>query len=170
MGDFLCYSDYNEQGGDMSSNFGKIFGGIVAVILLLLYVITMGFLVAHVITCGYDANCVAPFSITSGMIFVLTTVSGLVSALVVATLAIAEPGGNPSRPWFGDGTSKSSQTFITYLVGIYLGVWVLAGLTALIVGVMIYPGANQTLSDTGTTWLGLAVAAAYAYFGIKSKS
>jgi hypothetical protein len=46
-------------------------------------------------------------------------------------------------------------------------VWVFNGLVALIIGVMLFPNANQTLSDAGTTWLGLAVAAGYAYFGIK---
>ncbi len=151
----------------MTSNFGKIFGGMVAVSLLLLYAITMGFLVAHVIICGQDAGCVAPFPITTGMIFVLTTVSGLVSALVVASLAATEPGTNPSRQWIGEGASEASQKKANYIVAIYLGVWAFAGLTALVVGVMIFPGANQTLSDAGTTWLGLAVAAGYAYFGIK---
>ena len=151
----------------MTSNFGKIFGGMVAVILLLLYAITMGFLVAHVIICGQDASCVAPFPITTGMIFVLTTVSGLVSALVVASLAATEPGTNPSRQWIGEDASEASQKKANYIVAIYLGVWAFAGLTALVVGVMIFPGANQTLSDAGTTWLGLAVAAGYAYFGIK---
>jgi len=151
----------------MSSNFGKLFGAILAVILLLLYAITMAFLVTHVISCGEDTACVAPFPITTGMIFVLTTVSGLVSALVVASLAATEPGTNPSRRWVGEDASEANQKKANYIVAIYLGVWVFAGLTALIVGVMIYPNANQTLSDAGTTWLGLAAAAGYAYFGIK---
>jgi len=153
----------------MSSNFGKIFGGLIAVILLLLYAVTMGFLLAQVISCNGIANCAGPVPITSGMIFVLTTVSGLVSALVVATLAVTEPGTNPSMKWVGDDASEGKKKTVNYIVGIYLGMWVLAGLSALIVGVMIYPGASQTLSDAGTTWLGLAVAAGYAYFGIKPK-
>src|SRR5215207_3253788 len=32
-----------------------------------------------------------------------------------------------------------------------------------------YPKVNQTLADIGTTWLGLAVSAAYAYFGLTPK-
>lgn len=151
----------------MTSDFGKLFGAVLAVILLLLYAVTMGFLMAHVIICGPDTTCTAPFPITSGMIFVLTTVSGLVSALVVASLAATQPGTNPSRQWVSEGASESSKKKANYIVAIYLGVWVFAGLTALIIGVMIYPGVNQTLSDAGTTWLGLAVAAGYAYFGIR---
>jgi hypothetical protein len=37
----------------------------------------------------------------------------------------------------------------------------------LIVGLMMYPDASQTLANLGTTWLGIAVSAGYAYFGIK---
>lgn len=153
----------------MSTDFGKTFGAMLAVILLLLYAVTLAFLVVHVISCGADVNCTTPFVITNGMIFVFTTVSGLVSALVVASLAATEPGTNPSRQWVGENASESSQKKANYIVAIYLGVWIFAGLTALIVGVMIYPSANQTLSDAGTTWLGIAVAAGYAYFGIKPK-
>ena len=153
----------------MSSDYGKLFGGVVAVILLLLYAVTMSFLVLHVVICGQDTSCAAPFPITTGMVFVLTTVSGLVSALVVASLAVTEPGMNPSGRWLGEDASEGRKKTVNYIVGIYLGVWVFAGLTALIVGVMIFPNANQTLSDAGTTWLGLAVAAGYAYFGIKPK-
>ncbi len=153
----------------MTTNFGKIFGGVLAVILLLLYAITMGFLVTHVIFCGGDNTCTDPFPVTTGMVFVLTTVSGLVSALVVASLAATVPGSNPSHQWVGKDASEASKKKANYIVGIYLGVWIFAGLTALIVGVMIFPNANQTLSDAGTTWLGLAVAAGYAYFGIKPK-
>jgi hypothetical protein len=43
------------------------------------------------------------------------------------------------------------------------------GLTALIVGVMIFPDSNATLGEIGTTWLGLAVASGYAYFGISPR-
>ncbi len=153
----------------MTSDFGKTFGGILAVILLLLYAITMAFLVVHVISCQADATCVKPIPVTTGMIYVFTTVSGLVSALVVASLAATQPGTNPSRQWVGESASESSKKKANAIVGIYLGVWIFAGLTALIVGVMIYPNANQTLSDAGTTWLGIAVAAGYAYFGIKPK-
>ena len=151
----------------MASDYGKLFGGVVAVILLLLYAVTMGFLVSHVLICGQDSGCMGPFPISTGMIFVLTTVSGLVSALVVASLAATEPGGNPSGRWVGENASELRKKAVNNIVGIYLGVWAFAGLTALIIGVMIYPNANQTLSDAGTTWLGLAVAAGYAYFGIK---
>jgi hypothetical protein len=37
----------------------------------------------------------------------------------------------------------------------------------LIVGLMTYPDASQTLAILGTTWLGIAVAAGFAHLGIK---
>jgi hypothetical protein len=154
----------------MSSTYGKVFGGIVAVILLLLYVVAMAFLVTHVVICKGNANCVEPFTITTGMTLILTTIGGMVSALVVATLAITEPGDSPSGRWINMEASAGKKKAVNYLVWIYLAVWVVTGLTALIVGVMLYPDANQTLSDVGTTWLGVAVAAAYAYFGLKPKA
>jgi hypothetical protein len=43
------------------------------------------------------------------------------------------------------------------------------GLIALIVGVIVFPDSNSTLREIGTTWLGLAVASGYAYFGISPK-
>jgi hypothetical protein len=153
----------------MSTTYGKVFGGVIAVILLLLYALTMSFIVSQVVACGQQANCTGPIPITSGIIFVFTTVSGLVSALVVATLAITRPGANPSVRWLDDDSSAGKIKFISTLVIVYLVVWLLVGLTALVVGVMIYPNANQTLSDAGTTWIGLAVAAGYAYFGIKPR-
>ena len=42
----------------------------------------------------------------------------------------------------------------------------ICGFLALIVGVMFFNKVNSTLSDAGTSWLGMAVSAAYAYFGI----
>jgi len=49
---------------------------------------------------------------------------------------------------------------------IYLVVWVIAGVAAYVVGTMWYPGKLQPLTDLGQSWFGLAVAAAYSYFGI----
>jgi hypothetical protein len=155
-----------------TSIYGPVFGLIIAVVLLLLYSITMGFLIYEVLANQSDAN------MSDGAIYILTTVGGLVAALVIAVLAITEPGRNPAdqvRKMFApvapaaapdDQTNKGAAN---WLVGLYLGIWLVVGLTALIVGVMIYPEASTTLRDIGTTWLGLAVASAYAYFGIQPK-
>ena len=61
--------------------------------------------------------------------------------------------------------SAGGALTLNIVVAIYLLVWMLTGLAALVVGVMIYPvnangvAINSTISDLGTTWLGLAVSA-----------
>lgn len=55
----------------------------------------------------------------------------------------------------------------TTLIMLYISVWIGVGLVALVVGVIQAPQANETLQAIGTTWLGIAVAVTYAYFGIK---
>ena len=146
----------------MTTDFGKVFGGVIAVVLLLLYATAMGLLTWEVLACGTEENCSIAVPITSGTTFVVTTVGGLVSAMVVAALAATKPGDSPSAIWTDNQNPRANL-----VTNIYLGIWVLVGLMALVVGVMLHPGANQTLSDAGTTWLGLSVAAGYAYFGIK---
>ena len=56
--------------------------------------------------------------------------------------------------------------FGTVIALAYLAVWLITGLAAPIVGVMVHPKLNSTLSDIGTNWLGLAVASGCAYFGL----
>ncbi len=48
----------------------------------------------------------------------------------------------------------------------YAIIWILTGLSCLVVGEMLYPGANQTISDIGASWFGISVAAGYSYFGV----
>ena len=104
-----------------------------------------------------------------GTVYVFTTVGGLVSALVVAVLANTPPGHNPAEKLGNLGVPNVEESGKT-LVGIYLGVWMLTGVTAVIVGVMLIPNASKTLSDMGTAWLGLAITAVYAYLGIQPSS
>ncbi|MBG6162813.1 hypothetical protein IWQ54_002476 [Labrenzia sp. EL_195] len=102
------------------------------------------------------------------MIYVVTTVSGLVSALVVAVLTTTQPGNTPSIMGFTP-TTTNQEWYGSLVVALYLFIWIAVGLTALLYGVMWYPGVIPTLSDIGTTWLGIAVSATYAYFGIRPK-
>jgi hypothetical protein len=151
----------------MNKPFVIIFGGAIAFILLSLYAVTVGYMIQEIVSCT-DPSCKKEFS--EGMIYVVTTVGGLVSALVISKLAITKPGENPaiismteSADGSGEKTVNKPATIMAFL---YLMVWILTGFAALIIGVMVYPDANSTISDIGTTWLGLAVAAGYTYFGI----
>jgi len=140
-----------------------LFGGLIAVILLGLYVFAVVY--AIMVVLGISAG---PF--TDGFAATMTTVGGLVSALVIAELAVTKPGEAPVAralaPAGGDPASPTAMNVLTGVTGVYLLVWVIIGLAAYVVGAMLHPGKLQHLTDLGQAWLGLAVASAYAYFGI----
>lgn len=146
----------------MSSRFGAAFGAILALLLLALFAWSTLSWIWEII---YTKELDHIVSRGSGYVYVLTTVAGLVSALVIAQLSVTKPG---TAPGLGGLTPESTLgVYVTNtVVAIYLLVWVLTGLSALVVGVMVFPNSSKTISDLGTTWLGLAVSAAYAYFGI----
>lgn len=100
------------------------------------------------------------------MVTVLTLVGGLVSALVVAELAATKRGENPATRGLDAKASSGVKHLVTVLTGLYLLVWLVAGLSAFVVGFMQHPGVLQPLTDLGQAWLGLAIATVYAYFGI----
>jgi hypothetical protein len=154
----------------MNSAIGAAFGGLVAVILLLLFSASTFYMVSSVVSfCASTNPCVSPPAglVGEGFVYVVTTVAGLVSALVIAQLSITEPGKPPTLGSFRP--EGRAATMVTSVVALYLLAWIATGLAALVVGVMLYPKVNQTLADIGSTWLGLAVSAAYAYFGLTPK-
>jgi hypothetical protein len=146
-----------------------IFGGVIAVILLGLYVYTV--IVALVVTSCLSKGTVCKSytkdSFTSGMSVTMAMVGGLVSALVIAELAITKPGQSPAARALNANPSEQAKSILQITTVSYLLVWILFGLLAFIVGFLQHPGILQPLTDLGQSWLGLAVAAAYAYLGIK---
>lgn len=149
----------------MSKSFATLFGGVIAIILLGLYTFTMIYMIS-VARCVSLGECL-PNNIPAGVIYIHTTVGGLVSALVVAELALTRPGEAPGAKTLASDLSEYAQRITAYTAGGYVLVWIVSGLAALVAGSMLYPDAVKTLSDAGTTWLGIAVAAAYSYFGIR---
>jgi len=142
-----------------------IIGGMLAYILLALYTGIIIHIIIKVIKCSAVPGCEA-IDLQPGLIYVLTTVSGLVSALVVSRMTITTPGSDPAL-FSQMGTGQ--PLIVSFIVWCYLVIWTFTGLAALVVGVIIVPDMCKTLSDIGTTWLGLAVAAGYAYFNIDAK-
>jgi hypothetical protein len=156
----------------MNSGVAAVFGAVIAVILLALFSWSTFYMVTVAVGfCATTKPCVAPIGglMGEGFVYVVTTVGGLVSALVIAQLSVTPPGKVPTVGSFAPETERSA-TAVTIVVALYLLAWIATGLTALVVGVMLYPKVIQTLSDIGTTWLGLAVSAAYAYFGLSPSS
>lgn len=150
----------------MSRSFALLFGGVIAIILLGLYTFTMIYMISKAATCTSPGPC-EPVNIPTGITYIHTTVAGLVSALVVTVLTLSQPGEAPGVEKLASNLSEQSKRVTGYIAGGYVLVWIISGLAALITGSMLYPDAVKTLSDAGTTWLGIAVAAAYSYFGIR---
>ena len=195
----------------LGSTVNQIFGGALAVVLVVVYVGAIFFMVKDVITFERGGNRIVvetkiaeepnadvqPIYQTDtdgnlmlserdmplecirrengpkdgcypqGYLNFIVTISGLLSALVIATLSIAKPGEIP-----GVKTNQSNEPTTKVspiIVFIYLSVWLGGGVVAVVVGVLWKPGVLSSLSDIGNGWLGMAVAAAYAYFGIKPK-
>ena len=161
-------------------NFSAAFSASLAITLLIVYAGGVGAMVLEIIKfCdGYGMSChtcregdiqslIDKYH--SGYIYVVTTVGGLVSALVVAKLGATKPGEVPLL--FSKRSLKTGnyiETINNIVVSFYLLMWACVGLSSLIVGVLIHPQIIPTVSDIGTVWLGLAVSSGYAYFEIDS--
>jgi ABC-type thiamin/hydroxymethylpyrimidine transport system permease subunit len=143
------------------------FGGVIAVILLGIYV--------HLIRVAYlVVDCVATSGCTrysatyfnDGMAQTLSIVGGLVSALVIAELAVTKPGETPVARILAADASNLSKSVLRAVTVVYIITWIAAGLFAFFVG-LYHPQELPPLTNLGQAWLGLAVASSYAYFGIK---
>lgn len=155
----------------MTSPMTAFFGSIIAIILLCLFSFSVFYMISTVVENCRNLPVCAPTSplFGDGFKYVVTTVGGLVSALVIAHLTVTEPGNAPTIGSFAP-ESKTAVYATNTVVVLYLLAWIATGLAALVVGVMLFPKASSTLSDIGSTWLGLAVSAAYAYFGIRPQT
>lgn len=159
------------------SNGQSVFGSLLAVALLILYSSILIYMMINAVSCESAEVCRALIDDKQGMIYVVTTIGGLISALVIAELAVTPAGETPvayrmappaniqQAPQRIERIKRGAVATLTYA---YLIVWVLLGLAALVIGVVLYPEASMTIRALGNTWLGLAVAAGYSYFGIKN--
>jgi hypothetical protein len=95
----------------------------------------------------------------------LAELAGLVSALVIAELAITRPGETPATRVLAADASEASRRRLRIVTATYLVVWFLAGFAAFMIG-MAYPKALPPLTSVGQSWIGIAITAAYAYFGV----
>jgi hypothetical protein len=150
----------------------QIFGGLLSVILLLLFVFLLWRAVGvtqAVIACGPDATCAAlaraQFSVS--METGLNTIGGLIAAIVVTELAITTPNDVPAARIFAPpGAPPASGLAAKAASTAYLAVWVSTGLGAYVWSALLHPDALKSLTDYGNAWFGLAIASGYSYFGI----
>lgn len=144
------------------------FGGIITVTLLGIYVHLM-VVAVKVATCVGATACATKYQASyfnDGMAQALSVIGGLISALVIAEIAVAKPGSPPAARFLVEEKSSVLTVRIVKIVSVfYVLAWIGAGLTAFFVG-LYYPKALPALTTHGQAWLGLAVSAAYAYFGL----
>jgi hypothetical protein len=132
----------------------RVVSAVIAVLLLGLY--------AYAVSRVYKAPRDVP---SEPIVTILSLVGALVSALVVSVLAITPTLANPARALVSSGEG-TVLTAVMVVAGCYLLVWLACGV-ALLIRWMQVPDATPILSASAKTWLGLAIAAAYSYLGLK---
>ena len=107
-----------------------------------------------------------PFN--DGMSYAFNTINGLISAIVIAELAITRTGEAPAALLFQSNLDNKPHISKKILSSIFLIVWILAGFVAFYSSQIIVQTTVVEISELGKSWIGLLVGAAYAYFGINS--
>ena len=140
------------------------FGAIIVIILLVLYVYTLSWAIDLAVTGPKPVE-----ELPDGVSRTMATVGGLVSALVIAQLAVTDPKeplkspANSLTGFWGEVSDWVVRiTKISYVI-----VWMVLGFAAFVVGELWYPDKVVPLTTFAQAWLGLAVAAGYAFFGLE---
>jgi len=139
-----------------------LFGAVIVVILLVLYVLLTGFAIS-LLDCS-EPNCRDAF--TDSMASGLAMIGGLVSAVVIAELGLPQPYNVPFSRVLGDDPTKLQLTLLKIMTFLYITVWLGVGLWVL-VATWKKPAEIPALTALARSWFGLAVAAGYVYFGLK---
>lgn len=139
-------------------------GGVIAVVLLGIYAWLI--VAAAGIALCRGAGCAAPAAFNGGMAQALAVITGLVSALVIAELAVAGAREVPAAHLLAPNAGPRAKALLRWVTAIYLLVWLVAGLAAFVIG-LLRPDALPALTHVGQAWFGIAVAAAYAWLGLK---
>ena len=141
-----------------------LFGGLLATILLGFYIWSIVDAVSIARACKIGSNCTEQFS--SGMSFLLNSLGGLIAATVVGVLGATQTGEFPAKKTFERNLTGIVKTIAAYMPSVYILFWIVCGVIMVIYGFITYPEAVAPLSAQAKVWLGTAIAAVYAYFGI----
>ena len=110
-------------------------------------------------------------TLREGISLVMTLVGGLISALVISVLAVTPPNEGPPSTLLRNFNANHDDVpgrWLTGLTYLYLSVWVLTGVAAVLFGVVFdYPRPVPELTAMAKAWLGLAITSVYAFFGLK---
>lgn len=144
----------------------SVAGGFIAIALLAFYayLIWLGCATVKCVTLsGCTSHTVADFN--DVMSQALSVIGGLVSAFIIAELAVTKSGDAPASRALAANASPRAKSILKWVSGLYILVWLVSGAYAFLIGIE-HPTALPVLTNVGQSWFGLAVAAAYAYFGL----
>jgi hypothetical protein len=147
----------------MNAKSIEILNGVIAIILLLIYFLTLGYMIINVF--GWD-TVNGELTFNNNIIWVANVVGGLVAGVIIANLALSKPGETPVSQ-VREMSKEYGQQLMKTVIWIYIAVWLLIGTGAFLVGVILFPEVNDTLNEMGKYWLGILLGSAYAWFGIK---
>lgn len=141
-------------------------GGIIALALLVFYILLV-FSAIDVVNCISADACteLTAASFNDVQSQAMSVIGGLVSALIISELAVTKPGDAPGARVLTANSGKA-KNILRWTTGLYLLAWLVTGASAFWTGLK-YPDALPALTSIGQAWLGLSVASAYAYFGLK---
>lgn len=137
-----------------------LFGGLLALILLGFYIWSI---VDAITLAQCKANC-PQFS--SNMSYLLNTIGGLISAVVIGVLGATKTGEFPSPKSIEKTLSGWVQTLGVVMPSLFILAWIICGVFTVIFGFILYDNV-PALGASAKVWLGSAIGAVYAYFGIQ---
>jgi len=135
-------------------------GGVLAVVLLGLFAYAVVVALQVASNCASQNTCVLSDSIA----FLLQTIGAFVSAVVISELAVTPPKDAPGT-LRAAGYSDKAKLAVKILTTLYILVWLISGLFIVVLGWVRNTTVPQLVS-AAKEWIGFAIGAAYAYFGI----
>jgi hypothetical protein len=147
----------------MNAKSIEILNGIIAIILLIIYSFTLGYMILKVFNWDQDNGDLV---FNNNIIWVANVVGGLVAGVIIANLALSKPGETPVTQ-VREMSRQYGRTLLKTVIWSYISVWLLIGIATFLVGVIFSPDVNNTLNEMGKYWLGILLGSAYAWFGIK---
>jgi len=135
------------------------FGGTLAIALLGLYIYSI------IYALDFAGHCLPSCDLgDNGVAFLLQTIGALVSAVVVSELAVTSPTEVPGTRIADAIPAKAN--IVKWLASTYIIIWLLSGIVLVVLGWIQHPNTVPQLASAAREWLGYAIAAAYAYFGV----
>ena len=139
-----------------------LIGGLLTLVLIFLYLYSLVTALLFASGCTQD-TC----PLDANVAFLLQTLGGLVSAVVVSELSVTSPGEAPGARISDVAVSNVQQRASTFVASAYILVWIVSGVALIILGWIQHSHVPEVVS-AGKEWLGFAMAAGYAYFGVSA--